>query len=104
TADADLADVETRVAAWASMRASAQSSGDAAARTARGHQLGAIDLAELLYAQRQAHDARRAEIAARAEASRAIAKLLIDSHSIWAAPHDEADHILHDERGDPARR
>lgn len=89
TADADLADVQTRFAAWASMQQSAVSTDTAAARTARGHAMGAIDIADLLYARRQASDTRRAETIARVDALRAVAKLLIDSHTIWSDAHDE---------------
>lgn len=88
TADADLADVQTRFAAWASMHQSAVSTDTAAARTGRGQEMGAIDLADALYARRQASDARRAEVSARADALRAIVKLLIDSHTIWSDAHD----------------
>ena len=91
TADTDAAEVRTRIAAWTSTAASAKSASSAAARTERGHQLGAIDLADVLFLQKQANDARRAEIAARSAASRAVLKLLIDSHEIWAEAHDVHD-------------
>jgi cobalt-zinc-cadmium efflux system outer membrane protein len=88
-ADADLSNARTRLEAWRSAQASAQSASDAAGRTERGYQLGQIDLVDLLYARRQANDARRSEIDARSEASRALLKLQIDSHSIWVP---EGDH------------
>ena len=84
-ANAGLSNARTRFNAWSNAEASARSAGDAAARTARGYQLGQIDLADLLYAQRQTNDARRMEIDARSEANRALLRLEIDSHSIWAA-------------------
>ncbi|OHT21777.1 TolC family protein [Edaphosphingomonas haloaromaticamans] len=87
-ADADLSNARTRLEAWRSARASAQSASDAAGRTERGYQLGQIDLVDLLYARRQANDARRSEIDARSEASRALLKLRIDSHSIWVPDGD----------------
>lgn len=87
-ADMDASDAATRFEAWQASRASSSSADAAAGRTARGYQLGAIDLSDLLYAQRQANDARRAEIAARAEAARAIFKLRIDSHTVWGPAHD----------------
>lgn len=87
-ADADLSNARTRLEAWRSARASAQSASDAAGRTERGYQLGQIDLVDLLYARRQANDARRSEIDARSEASRALLKLQIDSHSIWVTEGD----------------
>jgi hypothetical protein len=43
--------------AWEGIAASARSTTQAAARTARGRQLGAIDLADALLARRQAHEA-----------------------------------------------
>ena len=52
------------------------------------HASGQIDLADLLYARRQAGEARRSEIMARSEAARALLKLEIDSHSLWMV-HDE---------------
>lgn len=87
-ADADLSNARTRLEAWRSAQASAQSASDAAGRTERGYQLGQIDLVDLLYARRQANDARRSEIDARSEASRALLKLQIDSHSIWVPDGD----------------
>lgn len=88
TADADLSNARTRLEAWRSADASARSAADAVTRTARGFDLGQIDLADLLYARRQANDARRYEIDARSEADRALLKLQIDSHSIWS-PDEE---------------
>jgi hypothetical protein len=49
----------------------------------RGHQLGEIDLADLLLGERMVHDAFRREAEARAEAMRAITKLRIDAHDLW---------------------
>ncbi len=88
-ADADLSNAHTRLEAWRSAQASAESAFVAAGRTERGYQLGQIDLIDLLYARRQANDARRSEIDARSEASRALLKLQIDSHTIWVP---EGDH------------
>ena len=47
-----------------------------------------VKLDDLLYARRQAGEARRSEIMARSEAARALLKLEIDSHSLWVV-HDE---------------
>ena len=55
----------------------------AAALAARGQQLGAIDLADRLYAERQANEARAQELTARAAAARLILKLRIDAHTLW---------------------
>lgn len=90
TADADATDVRTRVAAWKSTAASARSTAAAADRTVRGHEMGAVDLSDLLFIQKQANDARRAEIGARSAASRALIKLLIDAHEIWVMAHGDA--------------
>jgi cobalt-zinc-cadmium efflux system outer membrane protein len=88
-ADSDASEAQNRIAAWESTRASARSADEAEARTRRGHQLGGIDLADLLFTQKQANDVRRAEIAAKVEAARAVTKLLIDSHTIWAEVHED---------------
>lgn len=87
-ADADLSNARARLEVWHGMAAAADSTLAAAARTQRGQLLGAVDLANMLYARRQAHDAQRAEIEARSEAVRALMKLQIDSHSIWVTPGD----------------
>jgi len=88
-ADSDAADVVGRTAAWRSLQSSAASAGDAEARTTRGYELGGIDLADLLLIRRQVNEARRAEIVARLDAARAIARLMVDSHAIWSDDHDE---------------
>lgn len=88
TANADLSNARSQMEVWQGMDAAAASTEAAAARTERGHVLGAIDLSDMLYARRQAHDARRAEIEARSAAVRALIKLEIDSHSIWVTPGD----------------
>ena len=87
-ADADLSSATLRLEAWKNTDLSAQSAASALVRTERGYQLGQIDLADLLYARRQAGEARRSEIMARSEAARALLKLEIDSHSLWVV-HDE---------------
>jgi hypothetical protein len=51
----------------------------------RGHQLGEIDLGDLLLGERMVHDAFRREAEARTEAMRAITKLRIDAHDLWLA-------------------
>ena len=49
----------------------------------RGYDLAAMDLSDLLLAERQTHDAFRAEAIARTEALRAITQIRIDSHNLW---------------------
>jgi outer membrane protein TolC len=88
TADADLANARTRMDVWRGMAEAAMNTASAAARTERGNALGAIDLSDMLYARKQAHDAMRTEIETRANAVRALMKLQIDSHSIWVTPGD----------------
>lgn len=88
TANADISNARTRMDVWHDTLDAVTSSASAADRTARGQALGAIDLSDMLYAQKQAHDARRTEIEARGEAVRALMKLQIDSHSIWVTPGD----------------
>jgi outer membrane protein TolC len=87
-ADADLSNAQTRLAVWEQVREARVRADSMSERTGKGYALGAIDLTDLLYAERQANDARRAEISARAEAGRAIMKLEIDSHTIWAPVED----------------
>ncbi|CAH0352846.1 hypothetical protein SPH9361_02289 [Sphingobium sp. CECT 9361] len=87
-ADADLSNASTRLVVWEQVHKARIRAESMSARAGKGYALGAIDLADLLFAERQANDARRAEISARAEAGRAIVKLEIDSHTIWA-PADE---------------
>mgnify|MGYP003557544486 FL=1 len=89
TADTDLIDTQTRIVAWQATQLAVESAAAAAQRMARGQKLGAIDLTDLLYAERQANDARRSEIMARAEAARVLFKLRIDSHTIWAPGHEQ---------------
>jgi outer membrane protein TolC len=86
TANMDLANASAGVAAWEAAAAAAESSRATVARLRQGRRLGATDLASLLYAERQALDADRAELATRAAAVRAVLKLRIDAHLIWAKP------------------
>lgn len=86
TANMDLATASAGVAAWDAAAASATSNRTAVSRLRKGRLLGATDLASLLYAERQSLEADRAELAARAAAVRAILKLRIDAHLIWAKP------------------
>jgi len=82
-AAADIAELKARLAAWQASGEAVQRAEASAALSARGQQLGAIDLADRLYADRQANEARDREIAARAAAARLITKLRIDAHAIW---------------------
>lgn len=88
TAAADVALARTRLSGWQTLREAASAADAVAARTLAGSRLGAIDLADLLYAQRQATDAHREEVRARFQALRAILKLEIDSHVVWIDTDD----------------
>ncbi|MCB2050415.1 MAG: TolC family protein, partial [Novosphingobium sp.] len=83
TANADVAEARYRFAAWQQARASLKAQMTALAKQRRGHELGEIDLNDLLIGERLVHDAFRNETEARAEAMRAITKLRIDSHTLW---------------------
>mgnify|MGYP000288948800 CR=1 FL=1 len=83
TASTDLAEAEFRLSAWQRAREGLNSSVSALNRMRRGHELGEIDLADLLLAERMTHDAFRSEATARAAAQRAVTKLRIDSHELW---------------------
>lgn len=85
TADADVAEARYRIAAWGRSRETVAAQMAALEKLRRGHQLGEIDLADLLLGERMVHDAFRIEAEARAEAMRAITKLRIDSHELWLA-------------------
>ncbi|MEZ0495730.1 TolC family protein [Sphingomonas sp. IW22] len=82
-AAADAAEFRSRLLAWEASRAAVRRAEASAALSGRGQQLGAIDLADRLYAERQANEARADEIAARAAAARLLLKLRIDAHVLW---------------------
>lgn len=87
-ADGDLVTANSAWQAWQRSREGAKAQVDAVLKMRRGYDLGAIDLAELLLAERQTQDMFRAEIQARTSALRAITRILIDSHSIWIGDDD----------------
>ena len=82
-AHGDLARAEAHWASWRRSREGLEAQVTAVLKTRRGLTLGAIDLTDLLLAERQTHDAFRAEAMARTEALRAITRLRIDSHNLW---------------------
>jgi outer membrane protein TolC len=82
-AAADIAEFRARQAAWLAARAAVERADRSAALASRGQQLGAIDLADRLYAERQANEAGAQELTARANAARLILKLRIDAHTLW---------------------
>lgn len=83
TADADLAQATFRIGAWQRARAALDAQMSALARLRRGHELGEIDLSDLLLGERMAHDAFRTEALARAAAQRAVTQIRVDSHALW---------------------
>ncbi|MBR0551849.1 TolC family protein [Stakelama marina] len=84
TADADLSNATDRFAAWQASAAAVEGADSAADLSERGYKGGVTDLSDLLYVDRQALAARREEITARVAALRAIMKLRVDSHDMWA--------------------
>jgi outer membrane protein TolC len=86
-ARAVTARMQGSLAAWRAARRAAEAADAHAARARRGYQLGETDLFSLLTAERTAQDARRAEIAARIAAHRAIGRVRVDAHQMWAYHH-----------------
>ncbi|MCB5425019.1 TolC family protein [Altererythrobacter sp. CC-YST694] len=84
-ADSDVAEATYRFEAWQRAREGLNAQIAALAKMRKGYELGEIDLADRLLAERMVHDAFRAEATARTEAQRAITKIRIDSHQLWLA-------------------
>lgn len=84
-ADADVTEARFRIATWQRARESVEAQMAALEKLRRGHQLGEIDLADLLLGERMVHDAFRTEAGARTNALRAITRLRIDAHDLWLA-------------------
>jgi outer membrane protein TolC len=82
-ADSDVASVGANFAAWQRAREALDAQVAALQKLRRGQDLGAIDLSDVLQAERLTHAAFRSEALARAEAHRAINRLRIDSHNLW---------------------
>jgi outer membrane protein TolC len=87
TAATDYAEASKRWTAWQRSIEARSSSEKAAQRLRQGYRLGGVDLADLLYAERQAQEALNAETAARADALRAFSRLRIDAHELWPNGH-----------------
>ena len=85
TAQADVTEARFRIAGWQRARDAVTAQMAALEKQRRGHQLGEIDLSDLLLGERMVHDAFRREAEARAEAVRAITRLRIDAHDLWLA-------------------
>ncbi len=82
-ADTDVVNADAAWQAWQRSRDGAKAQVAAVLKMRKGYDLGAIDLGDLLLAERQTQDMFRAEVQARTAALRAITRILIDSHSIW---------------------
>jgi outer membrane protein TolC len=85
TANADVTAARFRLTSWQRAREAVAAQMAALEKLRRGHQLGEINLSDLLLGERMVHDAFRREAEARAEAMRAITKLRIDAHDLWLA-------------------
>ena len=85
TATADVTAARFRITSWQRAREAVAAQMAALEKLRRGHQLGEIDLADLLLGERMVHDAFRIEAEARTEAMRAITRLRIDAHDLWLA-------------------
>lgn len=83
TADSDFARADASWVAWKRSREGLVAQVAAIQKMRRGHDLGGIDLGDMLAAERLARDAFRAEATSRSEALRAITRLRIDSHELW---------------------
>lgn len=69
--------------AWAAAARMLRAAEDALARVEKAWRLGAIDLAELLLARRQAYEARSNELALRSEVQALAARIEVDGHRRW---------------------
>lgn len=75
--------------AWAAAARMVDAADDAVALLERAWRLGAVDLADLLLARRQAYEAHLNELALRLDVQALIARVDIDSHRRWAADEVE---------------
>lgn len=82
-AAADMAEARYRFEAWSRAREGLTAQMAALSKLRRGQAAGEIDLTDVLYGERQVHDAFRAEASARTEVMRALTRLKIDSHEVW---------------------
>lgn len=84
-----LARAQGSLEAWQSAAAATRAAASHRERLQRGLALGGVRVSELLEARRRMLEAERAELAARATALTAIARLLLDAHAYWI---DDGDH------------
>lgn len=83
-AAADIAELRARLASWRASQTAVERAERSTELTARGQSFGAVDLSDLLYAERQANEARAQEIAARVTAARLITNLRIEAGLLWS--------------------
>ncbi len=83
-ADRDVIQAQQGLSAWSQGKAAAVASGQMTARMRRARELGEMSMTDLLTAERQDLDVRRAELRSRAVAHGAILQLMIDAHRIWS--------------------
>ncbi|WP_374571515.1 TolC family protein [Phenylobacterium sp.] len=88
TAQADVIAASSALDAWRAASTAQAASQQAAKRVGRAYELGERDLSERLMAERQDFEARRAELAARAQAHRTMLKLALDAHELWLAEEE----------------
>lgn len=83
TSQTDHTEARLSVEAWQASLRALESSTSALDRLRQGYRLGHVDLAELLFAERQAKAAALAESRARGAALRAETRLRVDAHALW---------------------
>lgn len=88
TATADVIATGAALSGWAAADQALKASELAATRIRRAYALGERDLSDRLLAERQAFDARRSELSARAAAHQAVLRLALDAHELWLADED----------------
>lgn len=88
TATADVIATGAALSGWAAADQALKASEQAATRIRRAYALGERDLSDRLLAERQAFDARRSELSARAAAHQAVLRLALDAHELWLADEE----------------
>lgn len=88
-ARSDMTGARYAFTAWQRARRGLEAQVSALEKLRLGYRAGEIDLGDELVGERQVLEALHAEAEARSEALRALTRLRIDSHSIWAAEGDE---------------
>lgn len=88
TAQGDVIAAGAALSGWAAADQALKASELATARIRRAYELGERDLSDRLLAERQAFDARRSELSARAGGHRALLRLALDAHELWLTDED----------------